>query len=437
MAWPPEQGWLQAVEQVPLYRLYGRVMEAVGVTVESVGPRVRLGELCAITADDGEILAEVVGFRGSRVILVPLEPQTAITQGAEVRATGREMGVQCSVHLLGRVLDSLGRPMDDGPALPAGEFRRLDASPPHPLKRRPIAEPLETRIRVLDGLLTVGKGQRVGIFAGSGVGKTTLLAMLAANVTADVNVIALIGERGREVREFVEQHLRSARDRTVVVVSTSDEPPLLRLKAALAATTIAEYFRDQGLTVNLMLDSLTRLAMAQREIGLAAGEPPTTRGYPPSVFSLLPRLLERAGNGEHGSITGFYTVLVEGDDMSDPVADAVRGILDGHVVLSRDLAGEGVFPAVDVLASLSRLFPQLATPAQREAARRVRGWLQRYRETEDLIRIGAYQPGTDADVDQAVQKLHPIRAFCAQAPDEAPAREDALAALCEIAEVAT
>jgi flagellum-specific ATP synthase len=435
--WPDDEAWVAAVAEVQWFRLYGRITEAVGVTVESIGPRVHLGELCTISSEKGTCLAEVVGFRERRVILVPLDKPVAVVPGAEVRAAGRRLGVACGTHLLGRVLDGLGRPLDGLGPLPTGEFRELDASPPHPLVRMPIARPLYTGVRVIDGLLTVGAGQRIGIFAGSGVGKSTLLAMIARNTEADVNVIAFIGERGREVREFIDGSLGDSLSRTVVVVSTSDQPPLLRLKAALVATTIAEYFRDQGLTVNLMMDSLTRFAMAQREIGLAAGEPPTTRGYPPSVFSLLPRLLERAGCGAKGAVTGFYTVLVEGDDnVSDPIADAVRGILDGHVVLSRTLAGEGHFPAVDVLASLSRLFPTLANPAQQQAAQRVRRWLQCYRDAEDLIRIGAYRPGSDPELDMAVTKLPKIREYLMQRPDERTRWQESLQALLELAEVA-
>ncbi|MCL6636893.1 MAG: FliI/YscN family ATPase [Alicyclobacillus sp.] len=429
--------WAEALRKAPVYRMYGRVLKAAGLTLESAGPPARVGELCRVLAGDGEVCqAEVVGFREQRLVLMALGEVTSLAQGAEVWATGERFAVACGPGLLGRVVDGLGEPLDGlGPV--AGIERRLvDAPPPHPLRRRRIAQPLATGVRVLDTLLTVGEGQRMGLFAGSGVGKSTLLSMIARNTAADVNVIALVGERGREVSEFISNDLGDAGlARSVVVVATSDQPALLRVKAAQVATTYAEYFRDQGLRVNLMMDSLTRFAMAQREIGLAAGEPPTSRGYTPSVFSALPKLLERAGAGETGSITAFYTVLVDGDDLQEPVADAVRSILDGHVVLSRTLANAGRFPAVDVLASVSRLFTALATPAQQSAARQVRAWLQRYSETEDLVRIGAYQPGADPETDIAVQKYPALCAFLSQAADEPCAAEEALLQLYQLAGV--
>ncbi len=395
--------------------VFGRVVKVVGLTIESAGPKVRLGDICRIGTADAGCLAEVVGFRESRVVLMPLGELNAVEQGADVQALHIPLRAPVGEALLGRVLDGLGRPMDGGTPLHDVGWRDVDASPPNPMLRVPIHEVIETGVRSLDGLLTVGKGQRMGIFAGSGVGKSTLMGMIAKHTGADVNVIALVGERGREVREFIERDLGAdGLKRSVLVISTSDQPPLIRLKAAFVATAIAESFRDAGKHVTLMMDSVTRFAMAQREIGLAVGEPPTSRGYTPSVFALLPRLLERAGAGSVGTITAFYTVLVDGDDLNDPIADAVRGILDGHLVLSRRLANAGRFPAVDVLASISRLFSTVASPAQQQAARVIRGWLQRYSEVEDLIRIGAYQPGLDPETDQAIAKFPEVRRFLEQ-----------------------
>lgn len=409
-----------ALDKFPLFRSYGRVTKVVGLTVESTGPHANIGDLCRISSGPEEgCLAEVVGFREGRLVLMPLGELSAVAPGADVLALNRKLRVFCGPSLLGRVLNGLGEPLDSLGALEASTLQAVEASPPNPLEREPIAQPLETGVRVIDGLLSVGKGQRMGIFAGSGVGKSTLLSMIARNTSADVNVIALVGERGREVREFLERDLGDeGRSKSVVVVATSDQPPLIRLKAAFVATAVAEYFRDEGLSVNLMMDSATRFAMAQREIGLAVGEPPTSRGYTPSVFALLPRLMERAGPGVKGSITAFYTVLVDGDDMNDPIADAVRGILDGHIVLSRELANAGRFPAVDVLASLSRLFSVVASPSHREAASQLRRWLQRYRDVEDLLRIGAYQAGSDAETDLAISKRPSILGFLEQSSEE-------------------
>ena len=416
---------------------YGRVVKVVGLTIESAGPRVRLGDVCRIGAEKDGCLAEVVGFRESRVVLMPLGELNSVEQGADVLALQTNLRVPTGDVLLGRILDGLGRPIDDGPELTNVGWRSVDATPPNPLHRMPIHQVIETGVRALDGLLTVGKGQRMGIFAGSGVGKSTLMGMIAKNTGADVNVIALVGERGREVREFIERDLGpDGLKRSVLIVSTSDQPPLIRLKAAFVATAIAEAFRDNGKHVTLMMDSVTRFAMAQREVGLAVGEPPTSRGYTPSVFALLPRLLERAGAGEVGTITAFYTVLVDGDDLNDPIADAVRGILDGHLVLSRRLANAGRFPAVDVLASISRLFSAIATPAQRSAANAVRSWLQRYAEVEDLIRIGAYQPGMDPETDLAVAKFSEVRGFLEQETNELTPFLETMQRLYEVAGVA-
>ncbi|MCY0887207.1 MAG: FliI/YscN family ATPase [Alicyclobacillaceae bacterium] len=418
----------EKLQQMRLFRLYGRVVKVVGMTIESMGPKATIGDICSIQSDGGaECTAEVVGFREDRLILMPLGEIKSVSPGADVTALGSSLAVPCGPNLRGRILDGLGQPMDGLGPVQGAELRLMDGASPHPLERQRIAQPMPTGVRVIDSLLTVGRGQRMGIFAGSGVGKSTLLSMIARHSQADVNVIGLIGERGREVREFLENDLGTeGLGQSVVIVATSDQPALIRIKAAMVATTVAEYFRDEGYHVNFMLDSITRFAMAQREIGLAVGEPPTSRGYTPSVFAMLPRLLERSGAGKNGTITAFYTVLVDGDDMNDPIADAVRGILDGHMVLSRTIANAGHFPAVDVLASLSRLFPSLATPVQATAARQVRSWMQRYREVEDLVRIGAYQPGADPDADMAIRKLPEIHALVRQHRDEAATWEDTL-----------
>ena len=420
MSAEPKRPQIYGLDKVPLFRSYGRVSKVIGMTVESTGPHANIGDLCQISSGAGSsCLAEVVGFRDGRLVLMPLGELSSVAPGADVMALHRKLTVPCGTGLLGRVLDGLGKPLDGAGPLVDVTARSVDANPPNPLLRVPISRQLQTGVRVIDGLLSVGEGQRMGIFAGSGVGKSSLLSMIARRTSADVNVIALVGERGREVREFLERDLgEQGRRRSVVVVATSDQPALIRLKAAFVATAIAEHFRDQGLSVNLMMDSVTRFAMAQREVGLAVGEPPTSRGYTPSVFALLPKLMERAGGSDKGMITAFYTVLVDGDDMNDPIADSVRGILDGHIVLSRELANAGRFPAVDVLVSLSRLFPALASTVHREAALQVRRWLQRYHEVEDLLRIGAYQIGTDPETDLAIHKLSEIRAFLQQSQED-------------------
>lgn len=416
--------WCRAVraglEDKQWFRMYGKVTKVVGMTIESRGPYANLGDTCSIQSSSGEsCLAEVVGFRENLLVMTPLTTLSGIGPGADVLAMGQSLRVPCGPQLRGRVLNGLGMPMDDKGPVRAQVDQPIDNKPPHALRRQRIDRPMETGVRVLDSLLTVGRGQRIGIFAGSGVGKSTFLSMIARNTQADLNVIALVGERGREVREFIERDLgEEGLAKSVVVVATSDEPALVRTKAAFVATAIAEYFRDEGCHVNLMMDSLTRFAMAQREIGLAVGEPPATRGYTPSVFAMLPRLLERTGGGERGTITAFYTVLVDGDDMNDPIADTVRGILDGHVVLSRTLANRGHFPAVDVLASISRLFSDLASKEHSAAARQVRTWLARYGEVEDLLRIGAYQRGSDVETDIAVQMNPQVLKFLQQRGDE-------------------
>jgi len=402
-------------------KVHGRVQQVIGLVIESVGPAARVGEVCEIHFQRTRppILAEVVGFRQNRVLLMPLGEMEGITPGSLVVATGTVHKVPVGECLLGRVLDGLGRPMDGGPPVWSEVLYPVHRQPPNALVRKRITEPISLGVRAIDGMLTVGKGQRIGIFAGSGVGKSTLLGMIARYTSADVNVIALTGERGREVREFMEEDLsEEGLKRSVVVVATSDQPALLRIKAAMVATTIAEYFRDQGLDVLLMMDSVTRLALAQREVGLAIGEPPATRGYTPSVFALLPRLLERAGTSDRGTITGLYTVLVEADDMNEPVADTVRGILDGHIVLSRALAHRNHYPAIDVLASVSRVMPQITDAEHQRAAAQVRKVLADYAEAEDLINIGAYQQGSNPDIDHALRYIGKVRAFLQQGKQE-------------------
>ena len=415
----------------------GRVENVVGLAVEARGPVSSLGELCWIEREGlPPVAAEVVGFRGPHTLLMPLDDPRAIRPGSRVVASGRGFAVPVGEGLMGRVLDGLGRPMDGGGPVAVEAWYPAEGTPPSPLRRRPIREPLPVGVRSIDALLTCGRGQRIGIFAGSGVGKSTLLAMMTRNTAADVVVVALIGERNREVRDFVEHHLAGGRQRTVVVAATADRPALVRIKAAQVATAIAEFFRDRGRHVLLVMDSVTRFAMAHREVGLAVGEPPATRGYPPSVFAALPRLLERAGTGPEGSITGFYTVLVDGDDFNEPIADAVRGTLDGHIVLSRQLAEEGLFPAVDVLASVSRLMPDLVDRRHLAAAHQVRRWLGAYREARDLVEIGAYQRGTNPDVDRALERMPAIRALLAQGRDEASTFAEAVSRLLEVAGIA-
>jgi FliI/YscN family ATPase len=393
----------------------------VGLIVESRGPDGSVGEQMIIHLGDGRrIMAEVVGFHDQQVMLMPVENTDGIRPGLLVEPTGHQPELPVSDELLGRVIDPLGRALDDGPDITIRDRVPIHGRPPNPMQRRRISQVLATGVRSLDGLLTLGKGQRIGIFSGSGVGKSTLLGMIARNTTAQVNVIALVGERGRELREFIDNDLGpEGLARSVVVVATSDQTPLLRLRCALAGTAVAEYFMRQGKDVLLMMDSVTRFAMAQREVGLSAGEPPSSRGYTPSVFALLPRLMERAGTFEGmGSITGIYTVLVEGDDMNEPIADAARGILDGHVVLSRRLASKNHFPAIDILPSISRLFSTLAIPEQKQLSAKLRDLLATYLEAEDLIQIGAYTKGSSPSIDQAIQFQPAILAFLRQAVAE-------------------
>jgi flagellum-specific ATP synthase len=395
-------------------RSYGRVTRLVGLEVEARGLAGAIGDLVWLTGRDGRVPAEVVAVREDTLVVMPYGQLDGLAPDAPVEAAGSRFQLQAGPGLVGRVLDGLGRPIDGlGPV--AGEWVDLDAPVPHPMRRGRIETQLPLGVRACDTMLTCGRGQRVGIFAGSGVGKSTLLGMMARGTSADVIVVGLVGERGREVREFLEDDLGPAgRERSCVVVATSDEPPLVRLRAAFTATRIAEYFRDQGADVLLLVDSLTRFAMAQREVGLAAGEPPATRGYPPSVFAMMPRLLERAGPGETGTITGLYTVLVEGDDLSEPVTDHARSILDGHIVLSRRLAAAGHYPTIDVLESVSRLVGKICPPDQRQLAGRLRRLMSAWVEAKDLVEIGAYAPGTNPDVDEALAKRDAIEDFLCQ-----------------------
>lgn len=398
----------------------GRVKKVVGLTMESFGPDVVLDDVCKVTSTDYsvETRAEVIGFKDDYVLLMPYEEIGGIGVGSYVENLGVKFSVRVGDELLGKKLNGLGEPMDGEPIKTLDTYP-AEAAPPDPLKREMIKETLTLGVKAVDGLLTIGKGQRIGIFAGSGVGKSTLLGMFARNTKADINVIALIGERGREVREFIERDLgEEGMKRSVVVIATSDKPALARKKAAKTATAIAEYFRDQGKDVLLMMDSLTRFSMAQREIGLAAGEPPVSRGYPPSVYSEMPKLLERAGKGAVGSITGLYTVLVDGDDFNEPITDTARGILDGHIVLSRKIAAKGHYPAIDVLSSISRVMSSIVTKEQKKLASQLKMVLATYTESEDLINIGAYKAGANKNIDYAIEKIDAVNEFLCQGTDE-------------------
>lgn len=414
----------------------GIISRAVGLVIESNGPAVSVGDMCLLKGQEGEPDAEleVIGFRDETVLLMPLGRMPRVRAGDALIAAGTSASVPVGERFLGRVIDAMGRPLDERGPIEAKDHYPLHRDSTNPLARANISDPLGTGVRAIDGLLTVGIGQRIGIFGGSGVGKSTLLGMMAKNTAADLNVIALIGERGREVRGFIERELgEEGMKRSVLVVSTSDDAPLVRIRAALAATALAEYFKDQGANVLLIMDSVTRFAMAQREIGLAAGEPPSSRGYTPSVFALLPRLLERAGNfATGGSITGFYTVLVEGDDMNEPIADAVRSILDGHIMLARALAARNHYPCIDILHSNSRLFSEVTTKEHRAAAGQVRELLAAYEKAEDLINIGAYQPGSNRRVDEAVARYDQMIGYLRQNREDAVAITDAIAQLLRV-----
>jgi flagellum-specific ATP synthase len=412
---------------------FGRVVRTVGLLIESTGPRVSVGSMCQVLGGPGTepLPVQVVGFRDSIVLSVPLGDTVGVRAGDRIVARAGALSVGVGESLLGRVIDALGRPLDGGLPIRASHQYPLYPPPLNPMARDPVTQPLPTGVRAIDGMLTCGRGQRIGLFGGSGVGKSTLMGMLTRGTAADVIVLALVGERGREVRSFIEHDLGpEGLRRSVVVVSTSDNPPLLRLRAAYTATSVAEYFRDQGLNVLLLMDSVTRFAMAQREVGLAAGEPPTTKGYPPSVFALLPTLLERAGAvRDRGSITAMYTVLVDGDDHNEPIADAVRSILDGHVVLSRDLASRHHYPPIDILQSVSRTMPDVTEAEHREAAARVRGWMAAIRDSEDLVSVGAYVEGSNPRIDEARGKRDAIEQFLCQSSDMLCGFPDALASL--------
>ncbi|SFK26838.1 flagellum-specific ATP synthase [Halobacillus dabanensis] len=415
------QKYFDAIDQVDTMKRFGKIHRIVGLMIESKGPEASIGDLCYIHASHrlAPIAAEVVGFHDEKILLMPYQEVREVRPGSLVEATGEPLQVKVGVGMVGGVLDALGRPLGGGD-LPKGlRDYPTDQEPPNPLSRPPISEPIQVGVRAVDSLLSVGKGQRVGIFAGSGVGKSTLMGMIARNSSADLNVIALIGERGREVREFIENDLgEEGLKHSILVVATSDQPALMRVKGAYTATSISEYFRDLGYNVNLMMDSVTRFAMAQREIGLATGEPPTTKGYTPSVFAKLPKLLERTGSSKEGSITAFYTVLVDGDDLNEPISDTVRGILDGHFVLDRRLAEQGQFPAINILKSISRVMKQIATDEHKQAAEKLRSLLATYEENSELIQIGAYKKGSSREIDQSIQFHSSIIRFLKQGVHE-------------------
>lgn len=417
----------RAIESTDLVKVIGKIIQVVGLIIEAQVQGVSVGDLCTIRIEkEGrDAFAEVVGFRESRVLLMPLGSTSGIAPGSQVTAAGHPLMVSVGPQCLGRVLGGLGEPIDGKGQIIGEEEKSLYAEPPDPVKRPRVTEILKCGVRAIDGMLTIGRGQRMGIFAGSGVGKSTIMGMVARNAEAEVNVIALVGERGREVRDFIEESLgEEGLKKSVVVVATSDQPPLIRLKAAFVATAIAEYFRDKGNKVILMMDSVTRFAMAQREVGLAAGEPPTTRGYTPSVFALLPKLMERSGTSVIGTITAFYTILVEGDDFNEPIADQCRSILDGHIILSRDLAAKNHYPAINVPQSVSRLMTNLVTDEHKAAGAKLREVLARYSEAEDLINIGAYVKGSNPKIDYSLTKIDQVNDFLKQGTFEKVKFED-------------
>lgn len=409
--------YIDVLERIDTAKYEGIVIKIVGLTVEASGPQSKIGEVCKIYTSNMKsfVLAQVVGCTQTKIMLMPFGSLLGVGTGSKVEATGYSLSVGVSDNLLGRVLDGLGNPIDDLGELKHDEYYTVDFDPPNPLTRMPIDTPITLGVKAIDGILSVGRGQRVGIFAGSGVGKSTLLGMIARNTNADINVICLIGERGREVKEFIDRDLGpEGLKRSVLIVATSDRPSVVRVLSAQVATSIAEFYRNQGKNVILMMDSLTRYSMAQREVGLSIGEPPVARGYPPSVFSNLPRLLERTGNSDKGSITALYTVLVDGDDMNEPIADTVRGILDGHIVLSRSMANKGHYPAIDILQSISRVMPNIVSSEHMEMARYVNELVSTYRTSEDLINIGAYAKGTNYKIDLAIEKHEDINKFLTQ-----------------------
>ena len=420
---------IRQVKDSDLFSRTGKIENIVGMSIEASGGRGAIGDICRIYSaeSNSQILAEVVGFKSDRMLLMPYENMNGLAPGNFVRNTGRRLRLQVGDFLRGRIINAMGKPIDGLEPFPEGESYYVDSPYINPLTRPPIRERVDFGVRAIDSTLTIGKGQRVGIFAGSGVGKSTLMGMIARNVKTDINVIALVGERGREVLEFVQKDLgEEGMKRSILVVATSDQPAMLRMKCPSVATAIAEYFRDQGLNVLLMMDSLTRFAMAQREIGLAVGEPPVARGYTPSIYAELPKLLERSGNFEKGSITAVYTVLVEGDDTNEPIADTVRGILDGHIVLSRKLANANHFPAIDVSASISRLMTEIVTPEHRSLSGKLRDILSIYEKNEDLIAIGAYKSGTNPKLDYAISKIDSINNFLKQCINETFSYDESL-----------
>lgn len=434
---PDLSRYSRAISELNPLSVTGRVVQVVGLTVEIMGLNCQVGEICEIQArNKTPLMAEAIGFRNNRMLLMPLGSMEGIQPDSTVRSISPAFKAPVGRSLIGRVLNGLGEPIDGKGPLTGISFASTNQIPPHPLQRAPIEEAMSTGVRVIDGMLTCGKGQRMGIFAGSGVGKSTLLGSIARNSESDISVIALIGERGREVREFLERDLGpEGLARSVIVVSTSDQPALMRLKAASVAMTIAEYFRDDGMDVMFMMDSVTRYAMAQREIGLSIGEPPASKGYTPSVFALLPRLLERAGRGETGSITGFFTVLVEGDDFNEPICDAVRGILDGHIILSRALAARNHYPAIDVLNSVSRVMPALTSREHLQLAAFARKNLAVYEKVRDLVNIGAYVKGSDPEVDTALLVNPVLTRFLQQDRTDISPFETTVQAMAEISKI--
>lgn len=418
-----------------LYTHMGKIDKIVGMTVEATGPTSNIGDVCKImlTNSDKEVLSEVVGFKESKVLLMPYQDMDGIGYGSSVSNTGEKLTVNVSDGLIGRTVDALGNAIDGGGPIPEGTRYSINGAPSNPMNRPRIDTPIQMGIKAIDGFMTIGKGQRMGIFAGSGVGKSTLMGMLARNVKADINVIALVGERGREVVEFMNRDLgEEGLKRSVLVVATSDQPAMMRSKCALTATTIAEYFRDQGKDVLLMMDSLTRFCMAQREIGLSIGEPPVARGYTPSIYTALPKLLERSGNFQTGSITGIYTVLVEGDDTNEPISDTVRSIVDGHIMLSRKIAVKNRYPAIDVLGSISRLMNDIIEDGQKQSSAKLRNMMSVYEQNQDLITIGAYKAGTNIELDNAISHIERINEFLSQQVDQKVEYEDTVRLMAEI-----
>lgn len=418
------------------YKVYGKIEQIVAMTVEASGIECNIGDVCKMFSkgqNKSEVLAEVVGFKDNKVLLMPYADTDGIGYGSFVENTNEKLTINVSESLIGRTIDALGNPIDGKGPIDEGARYSINGNPSNPLDRPPIAQPIELGVKAIDGMMTIGKGQRMGIFAGSGVGKSTLMGMIARNIKADVNVIALVGERGREVMEFINRDLGpEGLARSVLVVATSDQPAMLRSKCALTATTIAEYFKDMGKDVLLMMDSLTRYCMAEREIGLSIGEPPVARGYTPSIYASLPKLLERCGNFRSGSITGLFTVLVEGDDSNEPVSDTVRGIIDGHIMLSRKIAMKNHYPAIDVTASLSRLMSEIASPEQKACASKIRKIMSLYQENADLISIGAYKSGTNPELDDAIQKMQGINEFLQQPVSEKVDFEQTVSIMSEI-----